>query len=31
MRYCLCRYMWGNKGDVGCVGVCGGINEMQAV
>ena len=31
MRCSLCRYMWGDKLDAGCVDICRGINEMQAV
>ena len=32
MRCRQCRYMRGDKRDVGCVGICGGrINEMKAV
>ena len=33
MRCRQCRYMWGDRRDAGCVGICGGggINEMQAV
>ena len=25
------RCVWGDKRDIGCVGVCEGINEMEAV
>ena len=31
MRCRLCRYMWEDKRDAGCVGICGRINEVQAV
>ena len=27
----LCRYMWRDKWDAGCIGTCGGINEVLAV
>ena len=31
MRCRQCRYMCGNKWDAGSVGICGGINETQAM
>ena len=32
MRCRLCRYIYvGDKLDAGCIDICRGINEMQAV
>ena len=31
MRCRQCRYLWGDKWGVGSLGICGEINEMQAV
>ena len=31
MRCRLRRYMWGDTADAGSVGICGGIQQMQAV
>ena len=31
MRCRQCRYMWEDKRDASSVGICGGINETQAM